>query len=221
MMNNPEGISAKFNLETYLEARKVAKRIALLFAAQVDVGITEEEGMALLDDLFQAQGVEKKWHPHKFRIGSDTTKVFRDKSDKSLKLKENDIYFVDIGPVINGHEADFAQTFTIGQSPDYAKIQRASRKIFDECLNFWQEKKPTGVELYEFAQEKAENDGYILKNQEGGHRLGDFPHALYYKGRLSNFEKQPVENLWVLEIHLNNKEETYGAFYEDILFRNS
>lgn len=221
MMNNPEGVSAKFNLETYMEARKVAKRIALLFASQVDAGMNEADGMQLLDELFEAQGVEKKWHPHKFRIGNDTTKVFRDKSDKSLMLKENDIYFVDIGPVVNGHEADFAQTFTLGQNEEYAKIQRASRAIFDDCLNHWQTHNPSGVELYRYAEKRAEEAGYILKNQEGGHRLGDFPHALFYKGRLSGFEKVPVENLWVLEIHLNNSEETFGAFYEDILFRNS
>jgi Xaa-Pro aminopeptidase len=220
MMNNPEGVSAKFNLETYLEARKVAKRIALLFAAQVDEGITEEGGFHLLDELFKAQGVENKWHPHKFRIGSDTTKVFREKSDKSLKLKKDDIYFIDIGPVVNGHEADYAQTFTIGQNIDYANIQKESKRIFDECLSFWQKDSPTGKELYSYAEELAHKAGYILKNQEGGHRLGDFPHALFYKGRLSNFEKVPVENLWVLEIHLNNKDETFGAFYEDILFRD-
>ena len=94
MMNNPEGVSAKFNIETYMEARKVAKRIALLFASQVDAGITEAEGHALLDELFAAQGVDKKWHPHKFRIGSDTTKVFRDKSDKSLSLQKNDLLWM-------------------------------------------------------------------------------------------------------------------------------
>lgn len=221
MMNNPEGVSAKFNIETYMEARKVAKRIALLFASQVDAGITEAEGHALLDELFAAQGVEKKWHPHKFRIGSDTTKVFRDKSDKSLSLQKNDIYFVDIGPVVNGHEADFAQTFTTGQNPEFAKIQKTSKLIFDECQQYWQENDPSGVALYEYADSRAKHYGYILKNQEGGHRLGDFPHALYYKGRLSNFEKTPIENLWVLEIHLNNKDETFGAFYEDILIRKS
>lgn len=216
-MMDPQGVSAKFNLETYLEARKVAKRITLLFAAQCDVGITEAEGFHLLDELFAAQGVEKKWHPHKFRIGSDTTKVFRDKSDTSLKLADNDIYFIDIGPVVNGHEADYAQTFTVGQNAEYSKIQRHSKIIFDECANYWRENKPSGSELYAFADERAKHYGYILKNQEGGHRLGDFPHALFYKGRLSNFEKVPVDNLWVLEIHLNNQEETFGAFYEDIL----
>lgn len=220
-MMDPQGVSAKFNLETYMEARKVAKRIALLFAAQVDVGINEEQGLKILDELFLAQGVEKKWHPHKFRIGSDTTKVFRDKSDQSLTLKENDIYFVDIGPVVNGHEADFAQTFTVGQNPEYSQIQRHSKVIFDECQAYWQSEKPTGEELYAFADSRAKNYGYVLKNQEGGHRLGDFPHALYYKGRLSNFDKIPLENVWVLEIHLNNTKETFGAFYEDILVRNS
>ena len=47
--------------------------------------------------------------------------------------------------------------------------------------------------------------------------LGDFPHALFYKGQLSEFKKMPVENLWVLEILIKHPEKEFGAFIEDIL----
>ena len=50
-----------------------------------------------------------------------------------------------------------------------------------------------------------------------GHRLGDFPHALHYKGKLSDFSEAPFPNLWVLEIHLIDEKINRGAFFEDIL----
>lgn len=50
-------------------------------------------------------------------------------------------------------------------------------------------------------------------------RLGDFPHALYFKDSLSEVEFAPIENLWVLEIHIRCQESKRGAFYEDILSR--
>lgn len=217
MMNNIEGTSAKFNLETYMEARKIARKIILLTASQVDVGMSEEDGMNILDQLFDNFGVEKKWHPHKFRIGKNTTKSFREKSEPGIILGENDIYFIDIGPVINGHEADFGQTFTTGQNPENSLIQKSSKDVFDEVQKLWKDEGLTGSELYLKAKAIADNKGYLLNTKMNGHRLGDFPHALFYKGKLQDFENKPVDNLWVLEILLKHKELEIGAFYEDIL----
>jgi Xaa-Pro aminopeptidase len=217
MMNEIEGTSAKFNLETYLEARKMARKIILLTASQVDVGMTEADGEEILDQLFKNFGIEKKWHPHKFRIGVNTTKSFREKSEPNIKLAQNDIYFIDIGPVIDGHEADFGQTFTTGQNPENSLLQKSSRDVFNEVQTIWKEEGLSGTELYSRAAEMADSKGYILNTNMNGHRLGDFPHALYYKGKLQDFDKKPIENLWVLEILLRHKELEIGAFYEDIL----
>jgi Xaa-Pro aminopeptidase len=217
MMNEIEGTTAKFNLETYLEARKMARKIVLLTASQVDVGMTEEDGIKILDQLFENFGIEKKWHPHKFRFGVNTTKSFREKSEPAVKLAQNDIYFIDIGPVINGHEAAYGQTFTRGQNPENSLIQKSSRDVFNEVQTLWKEEGLTGAELYSKAEKIADSKGYILNTKMNGHRLGDFPHALFYKGNLQELDKKPIDNLWVLEILLRHKELEIGAFYEDIL----
>ena len=217
MMNDIEGITAKFNLETYFEARKMARKIILLTASQIDVGMTEKDGVDILDQLFENFGIKEKWHPHKFRIGINTTKSFREKSEPGVKLAKNDIYFIDIGPVINGHEADFGQTFTTGQNPENSHIQKSSKEVFDEVQTLWKKDGLNGSELYLKAQEIADSKGYTLNTKMNGHRLGDFPHALFYKGNLQGFDKKPIENLWVLEILLKHRELNIGAFYEDIL----
>lgn len=216
-MKDPEGTGDKFDLASYMEARKTARRIALLFASHADEGMDEEEGLSILAELFKRNGVEKQWHPSKLRIGKNTLKSFREKSEPGVKLQKEDIYFVDIGPVVNGHEADFGQTFTLGQNPEHSKIQRASKKVWDELAVHWKVDKLSGKELYEKAKELAAGEGYDLNDQMQGHRLGDFPHALFSRGKLGDFEKTPAENLWVLEVHLRHPTLSIGAFYEDIL----
>lgn len=216
-MKDPEGVGEKFELAAYLEARKVARRIAFLLASHVEEGMTEEDGLHIIEELFKKNNVEKKWHPSKFRIGRNTVKSFREKSEPGVKLQKEDIFFVDIGPVVNGQEADYGQTFTLGQNEEYSKIQRASKKIWDELAVHWKVDKLSGKSLYEKANELALENGYVLNEQMQGHRLGDFPHAIHSRGKLGDFEKTPAQNLWVLEVHLRHPEKELGAFFEDIL----
>ena len=162
-------------------------------------------------------GAEKKWHPHKFRIGKNTTKAFRELSDLKVKLQENDIFFIDIGPVFEGYEGDFGKTFTLGTNLNYQKISHDIKTIFDQTNEYWNNEKPTGSELYIYLEKLANKFGYILNTAMNGHRLSDFPHAVYHRGKLQDFEQKPVPNLWVLEVLIKDSSEEFGAFYEDII----
>jgi methionine aminopeptidase len=213
-----ENVGDKFNLDTYMDARKVAMKATLLFAQHVNVGMNLEDMEGLLEETFRLLKIEKKWHMSKIRIGSDTIKSFKDKSNPDISLKKNDIFFIDIGPVINNHEADFGMTFTKGNNPDYAKLQKASRDLFNQAKEYWSKTGATGEELYRFLKEETEKMGYTLDPKMDGHRLGDFPHHVHYKGGLSEVDSKPIENLWVLEVHILDKSNHVGAFYEDILF---
>ncbi len=217
MTKEIEGTSEKFNITTYMEARKLAQKIVLLTASQFDVGMTEDQGSTIIDELCENFNVERKWHPNKFRIGRNTTKAFREKSHPDVKLQKNDIYFLDLGLVINGHEADFGQTFTVGQNLEFAHAQKSVREIFNELKALWKEKSISGEALYIEGEKLAREKGYILNTAMDGHRLGDFPHGAFYKGSLSEFAKKPIENLWVLEVLIRHPEKEFGAFYEDIL----
>lgn len=208
----------KFNLDTYMDARKVAMKATLLVAQHVNVGMDLEDIEGLVNETFKLLKIDKKWHMSKIRIGSDTMKTFKDKSDPTICLKENDIFFLDIGPVINNHEADFGMTFTKGNNPDFAKIQKASRDLFNLSRDYWKESSPSGEELYRFLEGEASKLGYKLDPKMHGHRLGEFPHHVHYRGSLGEVDKTPIENLWVLEVHIIDKKNNVGAFYEDILF---
>lgn len=213
-----ENVGEKFNIDTYMEARKVAMKATLLFAQHVNVGMNLENMEGLLDETFKLLQIDKKWHMSKIRIGSDTVKSFKEKSKPDITLKKNDIFFIDIGPVINNHEADFGMTFTKGNNPEFAKLQKASRDLFNQAKEYWRETGATGEALYKFLKVETEKLGYILDAKMQGHRLGDFPHHVHFRGSLAEVDKKPIENLWVLEVHIVDQANNVGAFYEDILF---
>jgi methionine aminopeptidase len=214
-----EVVGSEFNLEVFMNARKLARKISLLFASHMEVGTTYNEAFLILEDLIDKHGAQKRWHPTKLRFGSDTAKAFREKSDTGKALQKDDIYFLDIGPVFDGHEADFGQTFTIGQNPEFAAIQRASKVVFDKVHEKWRSESLTGIQLYDYAKKCAKDLGYELNDKMAGHRVSEFPHAIHYKKSLKDYESKPSENIWILEILLKHPTKEFGAFFEDIFLR--
>ena len=75
----------------------------------------------------------------------------------------------------------------------------------------------SGYKLYDFAEKCAEEKGFQLNLNMYGHRIGDFPHALHYKGKLNTIDFEISQGLWVLEILLKHKTKEFGAFFEDVI----
>lgn len=173
--------------------------------------ISEADIHTLIKESF-SEGT-KFWHPHKVRFGQNTRCSFRDPSTPDIQLQKGDLYFIDMGPVIDGHEADVGQTFCLG-NPTF---KNPAELLFRKLEKIWREEGLTGLALYDHARKLAKETGYILNDRMQGHRLGDFPHALFHRGGLKDFESSPHEMLWVLEIHLLEKNNKRGYFFEDIL----
>jgi methionine aminopeptidase len=211
-----QDFGSTFELQKLFKARNIARDIAYELASLFRPGMTEEDAHKLYKEVCTKYPVEKQWHPAKLRFGPNTLKDFKETSIPYV-LQEEDIFFVDIGPVIEGHEADYGETFTIGDIYEQKLISDMSKKIFHEVAEHWNTLRPTGEELYQFAQERAEYYGYYLSMGSDGHRIGDFPHHIHYKGGMPDIQEGIVPNAWILEIHLFNPERTFGAFYEDIL----
>jgi len=214
-----ENVGNDFCLDSYLDAREKTIDAVRKVSALIKPGMNEAHAMTLIEDTLANLGAERLWHPSKVRFGLNTMKSFREKSEEGILLKEDDIFFLDIGPVFDGHEADYGETFVVGKKEEHYKIARDAKVLFQETREAWQRKKFTGVELYEYADKMASEMGYNLNLKMEGHRLSDFPHALHYKGGLKSADIVPIENLWVLEIHICSKDGEFGAFFEDILVK--
>lgn len=219
---NHEQLGPDFDLQKYLKARELCHKAADLIIDRIEVGMTEKDGQALVKSVFSEFDITKFWHPTKFRMVTDTTKTFRDLPDENLKVADLDMVFIDIGPIIENHEADFGRTVVLNKSggalnPEHVKLARASEEIFRATEKHWQQTGATGIKLFEYAQNKTAELGYRLDHRMAGHRLGDFPHQVFSKHKLFEFEQSPLKDIWVLEIHIVDDKNQRGSFFEDIM----
>jgi len=215
-VNRPEEqVSEAFNLKTYLEAREVSRQIVEELAHSLAPGMDEVEAHQLCKEILARHGVSKVWHPSKIRFGKNTLCTFREESAPGVRLGMGELYYVDLGPVVKGHEGDYGETYRCGGGSD--PLIAASREIFKLTEKAWREKGLTGEELYKIADAAAKERGYKLDMRSAGHRCGDFPHAIFHKGGLNKFDTHPVPGLWILEIHLVDEARERAAFFEDVL----
>lgn len=183
-------------------------------------GIGEEEAKLAAAEVFRELGVERLWHPVLIRIGANTTKTYRQKSDPAVRLGENDSYFIDLGLVFDGHEGDVGDTFVVGNAPQRQACAEAARTLFGEVADAWRTRNLSGRALYAFADERAQAMGWRLNHAIKGHRVSDFPHAIHKGGDLGDLAGAPSDGRWILEIQIAHPTEPFGAFYEDLLSRN-
>ncbi len=190
----------KFNLTTFLNARTTCIAIVDEIVKSLPVGINEANAQILIKTIFEKHNITKFWHPTKIRIGSDTTKSFRELPDNTIYTQKNSLCFVDVGPVIDEHEADFGRTFLV-QNESSNQLIAASSHVFNVAKTEWLKNSLSGINLYHFANNFAQTLGYQLSPLTLGHRLGDFPHRIHSSQKLSDYNLFPHKNLsvkWVL-----------------------
>lgn len=211
-----ENTGTSFSTERMLEARDRSWTALRDIAAHIVPGMTEPEAIAVAGDRLHAAGMQRIWHPSIIRFGANTLKTFRQRSAPNTVLAANDIFFVDLGPVFEGHEGDVGDTFVIGDDGVMHACAEAARELFRRGEARWREG-VTGVALYDYVTEQAESLGWRLNHETKGHRVGDYPHAVHKAGNLGDFDATPVPGLWILEIQIAHPVLPIGAFYEDLL----
>jgi methionyl aminopeptidase len=212
-----EGTGEGFSSEKLLETRAKAQEALSRIAAQVKVGMLEEDANKMVTATLQEMGATNAFHKPYIRFGINTVKTFGADSDPGIRLGEDDIFFIDVGPVWDGYEGDAGDTFVTGSNPELQRCARDAKAIFQAVAEKWKEEKSTGVELYHFAEQRAKYLGWELNLDLGGHRLGDHPSGGYYEGPLAEISFHPAPNRWMVEIHIRHPNLLFGAFYEDLL----
>jgi methionyl aminopeptidase len=220
MLAELEGNGEKFSLDSLMEVRARTRKAVHLIAEQVQPGMAEEQAKAIARDILQGMGMRRGWHHIIVRCGPNTTKDFMERSEPGVVLGENDIFFIDIGPIYEDTEGDAGETFVFGEDPDHLRAKKEVRLIWDEVRETWFAERITGKGLYDHAIEVAAGYGWKLNMDLSGHRLSDFPHSAHYDGPLAEVTFCPNPNLWVLEIAIAHPDRTFGAFYEDLLLED-
>jgi Xaa-Pro aminopeptidase len=216
---NREGFTA----EDLRQAQKRSWEGLRALRKMIRPGMLEDEAREEGLKLLRKMGFPKQWHRLYVRFGKNTLLKFGEPSAPETRLGENDIYYLDIGPVWNApngmqYEGDVGDTFVVGDDPEMHACADACRELFHTVAGIWKREDLSGEELYRRATEEADKLGYPLHQNVDGHRAGDFPHQIFFKGGISDLDFKPRgEGVWILEIQIRHPTREFGAFYEDSL----
>jgi len=193
-------------------------------------GKTEKQlNTEIFNLAFELFGIEKYWHKRIVRAGLNTLKPYDD-NPPDLTLEEDEIVFLDFGPVFEEWEADFGRTYVIGRDPYKHKLKEDIEKAWYEAKEWYSlQTRLTGAEYHQYILGLAKQYGYLYGGQLAGHLIGHFPHekldpknyGLYVHPENPNDMFLPDANgnkrHWILEIHFIDSERQIGGFFEQLL----
>lgn len=212
-----EAVGERYTLESMRHAQRMTWQAIEQIARVISPGMRESEAQLRGKQILAELGMDRIWHPLLIRFGANTLKTFKQRSDGDPELGDEDIFFIDMGVVWQGHEGDAGATFTTGSDPQMIACASAAKELFNRVESFWRSERVSGVDLYNFAAAQAQAMGWTLNLDIKGHRVSDFPHAIHRGGDLGDLDQYPNTGLWILEIQIAHPERPFGAFYEDLL----
>ncbi len=214
-----------------LEAQtRAAELFAAIGQSLIRPGISENQLNREIYALAAADfGVVSHWHKRVVRAGPNTLQPYSE-SPPDRVIAEDDILFIDLGPVFAAWEADFGQTFVLGSDPVKHRLKNDLEPVFEAAkARFRADPDMDGGTLYGIACDLAKEAGWAFGGRIAGHIVGEFPHEKIDGDRISFYitrgnrlklrradaAGRPYH--WILEIHLVDRERQIGGFYEKLL----
>jgi Xaa-Pro dipeptidase len=181
---------------------------------------------ALAEELF---GVKKHWHKRIVRAGRNTLAPYS-LNPPNRTIQDDDIVFLDFGPVFEKWEADFGRTYVVGSDPLKCKLRDDVASAFFAGKAYFEERPDiTASELFAYAVTLAERYGWEFGGEIAGHLVGQFPHERIAGDKVSLYvhpdNHRPIRSLdrhgrqrqWILEIHFVDRAREIGGFFEQLL----
>jgi Xaa-Pro dipeptidase len=208
---------------------------AALFAEVVDSGMIqagklESELTAEIHSLAHSRfGVRRHWHKRIARAGPNTLLTYYDEAE-DRRIADDDIVYLDFGPVFDEWEADFGRTYALGSDPlkhrlvsDIASAFQRGKDLYRCTPNL------SCGQLYDFVAGLAAPSGWEFGAPTAGHLIGHFPHerptqnpkrfSICHGNDVSL--REPDDNgalrHWILEIHFIDRARQIGGFFEELL----
>ena len=174
-------------------------------------------------------GVRKFWHKRVVRAGANTVAPY-DENPPERVVQDDDIVFLDFGPIFADWEADFGRTYVLGDDPakhrladDLPRIWEAGRTHFDADPDI------TGAQLFSYVTGLIDEAGWGHAGEHAGHLVGEFPHVRISGDQMESYIAAPNTNPmrrtdpagrdchWILEVHLIDRQRGFGGFFEQLL----
>jgi Xaa-Pro dipeptidase len=220
-------------IKSLLHAQNQAQKLFQLAEERAffQAGKSEQEVNKLLydlaEELFQ---IKKYWHKRIVRSGKNTLLPYRE-NPENLFLQEDDILFIDFGPVFEEWEADMGKTYVIGNNPLKIKLKEDVEKAWVEGQAYFKANyhQLTGADLYHYTTKLAISYGWEYGNEHCGHLIGNFPHekilgdeTVHYihpdnNELLSKTDQFGKTRYWIYEIHFVDVKNKIGGFFEELV----
>jgi Xaa-Pro dipeptidase len=218
--------------QSLLEAQRKAEE---LFEAVVKLGVIspgrlESEVSADIHALAQSRfGVRRHWHKRIARAGPNTVLTYYD-DPEDRRIADDDIIYLDFGPVFEAWEADFGRSYALGSDPAKHRLVRDIEVAFHRGkAHFKEQPDITCGQLYDYVVSLATAAGWEFGNNTAGHLVGHFPHetasgepkplSIRHGNdlRLREPDAYGVPRHWILEIHFVDRTRQIGGFFEELL----
>lgn len=196
----------------------------------IRAGISESRlNQEIYDLAKEMYGISTYWHKRIVRAGTNTLLPYAE-NPPDHTLQEDDILFLDLGPVFEDYEADFGRTFVIGSDQAKLKMRDDVAKAFADGKRYFNDHPEiTASQLYAYAVSLAEKYGWEFGGPIAGHLIGQFPHERIADDKITLYV-HPGSNLrmrstddkgrlrhWILEIHFVDRARGIGGFFEELL----
>ncbi|NMO01010.1 aminopeptidase P family protein [Gordonia sp. TBRC 11910] len=215
-------------LDAQAKAEQLFDAVLARNMIRADVGerALSDEIRDLANEMF---GVTRHWHKRIVRAGENTLETARDNPPDRV-IADDDILFLDFGPIFEEWEADFGRTYVLGDDPVKHAIRTDLPRIFDAGRDYFRTHPDiTGEQLFNHVVELSTDAGWTFGGVIAGHLVGEFPHEKI-KGQEIDGYVAPGSTLpmrrtdtngrichWILEVHLVDPTGSFGGFYEELL----
>jgi Xaa-Pro dipeptidase len=206
-----------------------------LFAEVVETGLIragklESELTTDIHELAHRRfGLRRHWHKRVVRSGPNTLLTYHDQA-VDRRIEEDDIVYLDFGPVFDAWEADFGRTYALGTDPHKRRLITDLAAAFMRGKELYEASpRLTCGQLYDFVADLAQPGGWEFGAPSAGHLIGYFPHehaagdskrlSIHHGNDLMLRERDEngMMRHWILEIHFIDRTRQIGGFYEELL----
>jgi peptidase M24-like protein len=194
-------------------------------------GKSEEQLNAEVCDLaLKTFGIEHHWHKKIVRSGKNTLAIYPDNPPTRL-IDKDDILFIDLGPIVEGYEADIGRTYVLGSHPRKLKLKSDVENAWYDIQEWYQQQTTLKAsDLFQYAVAKAEEFGWEFGGEIAGHIVGKYPHEqppdpksleldVHPENHNDMFLRDAYGNKrhWILELQFIDRENEIGGYFEQLL----
>lgn len=230
-------------IEAYLVGQRLARDAVKEIASMMRPGWSEQRAADLINTYLRDHGVKSFFHKafvwYGERTRFDGVKNYFDFLPGKRVLREDEVYILDVAPIVNGYICDIGYSECFGENKEFEKARAYLCDLREEIPQIFSEGK-SGAEVWNAIDENIRDRGYenihkMYPFSVLGHRVHksriegvkanfiNFGWQSYWEftsrgifGQLlnQNFEGD-LSGLWAIEPHFATQE--FGAKFEEIL----